>query len=127
MKRRILIIDDEEEFTDLLAMNLRRTDQFEVSTVNDSLRALDTAKAFKPDVILLDIVMPGIDGGDVASKLRHDPDLCDVPIIMVSALVSNDELAEDEVAQSGDKIILAKPVRMEKLLNCIDQAITGAF
>ncbi len=125
MKSRILLVDDEEEFTELLSMNLKRTGKFDVRIVNESSEAVETTREFKPDVILLDIVMPGIDGGDIASQLRHDPELCEIPIIMVSALVSNDEIGDNDVAQSGDKIILAKPVRMEKLLNAIDQVKAG--
>ncbi|CAN5238136.1 N/A [soil metagenome] len=126
-QQRILLVDDEAEFTELLRMNLLRTGRFEVEVENDATNALAKAREFRPDIILLDIVMPGIDGGDVSSLLRDDPVLRSTPVIMVSALVSNDELNDDEVAQSGDKIILAKPVRMEKLLAAIDQATQGAF
>lgn len=122
-RHRILIIDDEEEFTDLLRLNLGRTGRFEVSVVNDPTKALHTAQAFHPDVVLLDIVMPGIDGGDIASSFKSDPALKDVPIILVSALVSNRELEEDEVARSGDKIVLGKPVKLEKLVKAIEQSL----
>lgn len=120
-KKRVLLIDDEEEFTELLSMNLLRTGDFEIGIVNDALKAVDYARTFLPDIILLDIVMPGIDGGDVASALRSDPDLCNVPVVLVSALVSNSEIDDDEIAQAGDRIVLAKPVKMEKLLRVIGQ------
>ena len=123
-RRRVLIIDDEEEFTELLSMNLLRTGQFEIGIVNDATKAVDYARSFKPDIILLDIVMPGIDGGDVASQLRSDPALGNIPVVLVSALVSNSEIGDDEIAQSGDRIVLAKPVKMDKLLRIVDQ-LTG--
>ena len=122
-KHRVLLIDDEEEFTELLSMNLLRTGKFEIGIVNDATKAVDYARTFKPDIILLDIVMPGIDGGDVASALRSDPDLGSVPVILVSALVSNSEIDDDEIAKAGDRIVLAKPVKMEKLLRIVDQLL----
>ncbi len=126
-RQRILLVDDEAEFTELLRMNLTRTGRFDVEVENDATKAVAKVREFMPDIILLDIVMPGIDGGDVSSQLRDDPSLRNIPIIMVSALVSNNELNDDEVAQSGDKIILAKPVRMEKLLAAIEQASQGTI
>jgi CheY-like chemotaxis protein len=124
-KHRILLIDDEAEFTDLLRLNLQRTGRFEVAVVNDPARALHTAQVFQPDVVLLDIVMPGIDGGDVASSFRADPSLKDTPIILVSALVSNRESGDEELGHSGDKLVLGKPVKLEKLIKAIDQSLAG--
>lgn len=122
-KKRVLLIDDEEEFTELLSMNLLRTGDFEIGIVNDAPKAVEYARTFLPDIILLDIVMPGIDGGDVASALRSDPDLCNVPVVLISALVANSEIDDDEIAQAGDRIVLAKPVKMEKLLRVIGHLI----
>ncbi|MGI9240402.1 MAG: response regulator, partial [Verrucomicrobiales bacterium] len=75
------------------------------------------------DVILLDIVMPGMDGGDLSARFREHPKLKDTPIIIISALVANNETADDAVAMSGDQIIVAKPVRMEKLRKSIEFAL----
>ena len=120
---KLLIIDDETAFTDLLQMNLNRTGKFEVRVENNSNLALRTAREFEPDVILLDIVMPGLDGGDLSARFREHSTLKDTPIIIISALVTNDETSDDAVAMSGDQIIIAKPVRMQKLLNSIDAAL----
>jgi len=121
--KKILIIDDEVAFTDLMRMNLEKTGDFEIEVVNHSNLALRTAREFEPDVILLDIVMPGMDGGDLSAKFKEHPKLKDTPVIIISALVANDETADDAVAMSGDQIIVAKPVRMEKLRASIEFAI----
>ena len=120
---KILIIDDEVAFTDLMRMNLEKTGDFEVRVENQSSVALRAAREFGPDVILLDIVMPGMDGGDLSARFREHPKLKDIPIIIISALVANNETADDAVAMSGDQIIVAKPVRMEKLRKSIDFAL----
>jgi len=120
---KILIIDDEVAFTDLMRMNLEKTGEFEVHVENHSNLALRAAREFEPDVILLDIVMPGMDGGDLSARFREHPKLKDTPIIIISALVANNETADDAVAMSGDQIIVAKPVRMEKLRKSIEFAL----
>ena len=84
-RKRILIVDDEPETTRLLQIILQRKRPYEVRVENHATRALDAARAFKPDVILLDIIMPELDGGEVARRLRHEPAFERVPIIFLSA------------------------------------------
>ena len=62
MARKILLVDDEAGFTQLLKMNLEKSGDFEVTIENDSTKAIATARSFQPDVVLLDVVMPGMDG-----------------------------------------------------------------
>ena len=121
--KKILIIDDEVAFTDLMRMNLEKTGEFEIQVENNSASAMRVAKEFLPDVILLDIVMPGMDGGDLSARFKEHPQLKDTPVIIISALVANDETGEDAVAVSGDQIIVAKPVRIEKLRKSIEFAL----
>src|SRR4051812_5997949 len=66
-KRRILIVDDEPDFTFMMGLTLEQTGQFEVRQENDAFQALATAREFLPDLILLDVMMPDMDGGDVLS------------------------------------------------------------
>jgi CheY-like chemotaxis protein len=113
--RRVLLIDDEQDVTDSLSMNLEATGEFEVKAINDPRQALDTAREFSPDVIVLDVVMPGMDGGDVQAALHADPTLKNTPIVMVTALVSNNDTSGGTV-ESGGVHMLAKPVRLETLL-----------
>ena len=87
MRYKVLAIDDEVGFTRLVKMNLEKGGEYEVRIENDSNQALDTALEFLPDVVLLDIVMPGLDGGDVAALFQNHEVLKDVPIIMMTALM----------------------------------------
>ena len=123
MARKVLLVDDEAGFTQLLKMNLERTGKYEVRAENNSTLALSAAKAFKPDAILLDVVMPVMDGGDVQAKLEADPELKDVPVIMLTALVDSTELSEGAVGQAGTSMVLPKPVNLELLLRLLNDVI----
>lgn len=126
MSKKVLLVDDEAGFTELLKINLEKTGKFEVQIENDSTLALGTARRFQPDAILLDVVMPGMDGGDVQTQLQGDPFLSSVPIIMLTALVDSAELSEGAVAQSGSSIMLPKPVDLALLLDVLHRAINDA-
>ncbi|MCB1086525.1 MAG: response regulator [Verrucomicrobiae bacterium] len=123
MAHKVLVIDDEAGFTKLLKMNLEKGGEFEVRIENNSMRALSAAQEFRPDVVLLDVVMPGMDGGDVAAQFQDDPSLKRVPVIMLTALVSPGETSSDSVAQSGTLTVLPKPVNLDKLLACLREAV----
>ena len=115
---RILVVDDEPGFTHLLKLTLENTGKFFVKEENDGTRALRTAREFNPDMILLDIVMPKVDGGDVAAKIKADPSLADVPIVFLTAIVSNRESADREI---GGFPFIAKPVSLNALIECIEE------
>lgn len=122
-KKRVLVVDDEVGFTRLLKMNLEKSGQYEVMIENRSTKAILAAKLFKPDAIVLDIVMPEMDGGDVAAQIQADPQLGHTPIIMLTALVDQDETSPGAVAQAGAMNVLAKPVNLELLLECLHNVI----
>jgi two-component system OmpR family response regulator len=116
-KKRILIIDDESGFTRLLKLTLEKTGNYIVREENDGTRACETAREFQPDLILLDIVMPRIDGGEVASKLKADRTLGRTKIVFLTAIVSKQE----EGGLIGGFPFLAKPVSLEALQQCIEE------
>ena len=126
MSHKILLVDDEAGFTQLLKMNLEKSGDFEVTIENDSTKAVTTARSLLPDVVLLDVVMPGMDGGDVQSLFQSDATLRNTPVIMLTALVDSAELSEGAVAQSGSSIVLPKPVDLELLLRVIDEATVAS-
>ncbi len=82
--KKLLMIDDEEDLCFIVKANLEDTGQFEVITLSDPTRAEETVKAQKPDVILLDVVMPQRKGTEVVEALKKDPATKAIPIIMVS-------------------------------------------
>lgn len=123
IKKRILVVDDEAGFTKLLKFNLERTGIYEVWEENHAPRAAQTARVFLPDLILLDVVMPGMDGGDVVAELRRNSQTARIPVVMLTALVARDEVSRHSVAESGELIMLGKPVDMATLTKCIEEQL----
>jgi len=121
-KKRILIVDDEVSFARMVKLNLEKSGPFEVRTESKASYALAAAREFKPDLILLDVIMPSMDGGDVANQFKHDRQLKDVPIIFLTATVSKREAGEGGLNSGGD-LFLAKPVTVETLVHCINERI----
>lgn len=122
-KIKIMLVDDEVGFTNLLKLNLEKTERFDVCVENEARNAVAAIRKFKPDLLLLDVVMPEMDGGDIVAQLRMDPKLRSLPIVMLTALISKEEISADAVAQSENLVMLAKPVNMEKLLRVVDEAL----
>ena len=121
-KKKILIIDDEEGFTKLVKLNLEETGEYMVKVENNSSNAFKTAKEFKPDLILLDIMMPGMDGGDVASELKTDNVLKDIPVVFLTAIIREDEMDSQDGSIGGHPFI-AKPVSAKDLIKHIKKYI----
>ncbi len=118
-KRRILIVDNDRESTNVVKILLGRTGRYLVIEENDATKAHQSARNFRPDVILLDIVMPETDGGEVAAQIQADPDLQRTPIIFLTALVTKAE------AKAGLRIqghpFLAKPISIPELIKGIEE------
>ena len=123
-KRRILIVDDDRESTHLIKILLERVSHYLVQEENDAARAHESARGFRPDVILLDIMMPQIDGGEVAAQIDADRGLQRTPIIFLTSLVTKAE------AKAGLHIqghpVLAKPVEIPELINTIEKNLQCA-
>jgi CheY-like chemotaxis protein len=119
-KKRILIIDDEVSFTRMVKLNLEKAGAFEVRTENLAGCAVAAAREFKPHLILLDVIMPTMDGGDVAAHIKRDRHLRDVPIIFLTATVSRREAGPAGMT-SGGSLFLAKPISVEDLVKCINE------
>jgi two-component system OmpR family response regulator len=115
--RRVLVVDDDARTTRLIKLLLEKRGSYEVLEDNDPTRAHQTAQAFRPDVILLDIVMPDVDGGEVAAQIQQDPKLRNTPIIFVTALVTKAE-ARGGLEIQGQSF-LAKPISVPELLDAL--------
>ncbi len=121
-RKRILIVDDEVGFTQLLQLNLNWTGRYSVRAVNDASAALPAARDFHPDLILLDVMMPGLDGGEVASQLHKNGATRDIPILFITAAVQKDEIDSHRGVIGGLRFI-AKPVDIDDLIARIDQQL----
>lgn len=122
-KKRILLVDDEVSFTRLLKLNLEQTDGYEVRVENWAEDALTAAREFRPDLVLLDVVMPRMIGGDVAARLRSDASLKATPIVFLSAVVGRQWVQEHEGIVGGFPFI-AKPASVEEVIDRIEQHLT---
>ena len=87
-KRKLLVVDDEVSLTRILKLNLEETGKYEVRTENRGSNTLNAALEFRPDLILLDIMMPDVIGSEVAEELLAEKELKDIKIIFLTALVS---------------------------------------
>ena len=118
-KRRILIVDNHRESTRLVKILLERTGRYLVLEENAATKAHQSARNFRPDVILLDIVMPETDGGEAAAQIQADPELQGTPIVFLTALVTKAE------AKTGLRIqghpFLAKPISIPELIKGIEE------
>ena|SRR5665213_500774 len=123
-KKRILVVDDQPSDTQLVKRFLEGTTEYEVTEVNDALAALSAAEQFQPHLILLDVMMPDIDGGELAVCFRANAKLKDVPIVFLTARVT-----KEEVDLCGGRIgvypVLAKPIVLTELAKCLRQHLNG--
>ena len=123
MKKRILVVDDEPDFTNLVKLSLEAHGYYEVQEENDAGNVRAAARSFDPDLVLLDIMMPDQDGSEVAAALKADPVTRGVPIIFLTALVSEEDAPEGAACDSGGNTFLPKHIRLDRLMHCIDEKI----
>ena len=124
MSRKILIIDDEVGFTEVAKLNLEETGNYEVRIENRGSQGLAAAREYKPDVILLDIIMPDMDGGQVADQIKDDDLVRGTPIIFLTAVVTGTEV-DSHGGLIGGHPFIAKPGSVEELIACIEQQLEG--
>jgi CheY-like chemotaxis protein len=120
-KRRILIVDDDANSTHLVKILLERSGPYIVLEENDPTKADQTAHDFKPDVILLDVIMPKMDGGELATQIEADRELHDTPIIFLTALVTHVE-AKSGLHVQGHPLV-AKPISIPELIEAIEKYV----
>lgn len=126
-KKRLLIVDDDVSLTKMLRTYIEGTGEYEVKVLNHPMHAIREAREFRPDIILLDVMMPHMDGGDVEARLKQDPFLKDVPVLMMTALISNDEISDDSVVECGSLLMLPKPINFGKLMCAMENRMCGAL
>jgi DNA-binding response OmpR family regulator len=116
-KKKILLVDDEESITRTLKLFLDRRGGYKVRTENRGSQTVQVARDFRPDLIVLDIVMPDADGGAIAQDLSEDPELKSVPIVFLTAIIKEKEIG------GGGHTYLAKPVEPDVLIGHIQERL----
>ena len=123
-KKRILAVDDQVSNTRMLKLYLERTNDYVVMEVNDAKTALSVAEAFQPHLILMDVMMPSIDGGELAASFQENPKLKAVPIVFVTGAITKREV-EARGGRSGGFTFLAKPIVMSEVVACLKHCLGG--
>ncbi|HXE55147.1 MAG TPA: response regulator [Tepidisphaeraceae bacterium] len=121
-RKRILVVDDEPDMTLMIRLNLQKTGRFDVWEENEATRALSSARQVRPDLILLDVMMPDMDGGDVLIQLKDDPNLAKVPVIFLTATVLKEEI-KNKGGTIGGHPFIPKPFQMKTLIDAIDVSL----
>ena len=111
--RRVVVADDEHDIAGLLTMNLEM-EGYSVETVYDGAAALETIRRTSPDFVLLDVMMPKMNGLDVLQELKRDPATAEIPVIMLTAKASDDDVWAGWSA--GASYYLTKPFELDELL-----------
>lgn len=115
-EKTVLVVDDEQDLLDLIEYNLNKQG-FKALKAEDGLEGIELAKKYKPDLILLDIMMPKMDGLEVCEKLRSDESTSLIPIIFLTA--RGDEKTEVEGLEKGADDYITKPISTKKLMSRI--------
>ncbi|MCM8783885.1 MAG: response regulator [Candidatus Omnitrophica bacterium] len=121
-KIRVLVVDDEEDFLRIAKLNLEESGRFEVMTLTSAKNLIENVHIFKPDLILMDLIMPGIGGIEACEMLNNDPLGQKIPIIVLSALDKDaDKLAAYKKGAVG---YLTKPIEKKDLIAKIEKALS---
>ena len=114
-KRKVLIVDDDEDLVELLVDVFARDGRFEIRTANNGFDAGMYVKEFRPDLVVLDVMLPDINGREVCQRVRQDDTLDSVKIICISGMVEQDKVADLKAAGAND--FIQKPFTVDKLLD----------
>ncbi len=115
---RVLLIDDDARITRRLKLSLERKTNFVVKTENNSFKVLQVAREFSPDIIVLDLYMPGKNGGEVLESLQADPELRDIKVVFLTSLLTKEEAGEHGKFISGN-LYMAKPTEDRIIIDTI--------
>jgi len=120
-KKTILIVDDEEDVLMVLEEGLSE-EEYHIITADNGKDAVEMAKSEHPDIIILDVLMPGMDGGEVARTLATNPETKDIPIVFLTGMFPKRE-NEDEGRIIADHLLFAKPYEVDKLVAGIEKLL----
>ncbi|MGB1928473.1 MAG: response regulator [Mariniblastus sp.] len=113
-KRKLLIVDDDVELVELMVDVFARDGRFEIKSANNGFGAGMLVKEFRPDLVILDVMLPDINGKEVCQRVRNDPSMKAVKIICISGMVEQDKIADLRAAGADD--FMNKPFSVDVLL-----------
>lgn len=113
-KRKVLIVDDDEDLVELIRQAFETDSRFDIRTANNGFEAGMLVKEFRPDLVILDVMLPDINGREVCVRVRSDKSLDEVKIICISGMVESDKVAD--LLDAGANEFIQKPFSVDKLL-----------
>ena len=117
MGKVILVVDDDPDILEIVEAHLT-ANGYEAHTANTGAEGLRKCKLIRPDAVILDLMMPDMDGSSVALEMRDDPDTCNIPVIFLTGAVKASEVPKSH--KIGGQYFLAKPFRSEELLKMLE-------
>jgi len=120
---KVLVVDDEPEITDIVEAFLSEAG-YVVAVENTPTKAIDAARQFQPDVVLLDIMMPGVDGYDICQQIKQEPGLSQVPLIFLTGKDRSDDMGRS--FKVGGDMFIKKPFSCERLLEIVNIVVMSA-
>ncbi len=120
-QKKILIIEDHQATRQMLEMSLQAAG-YEVHSVGDGIKLLKMIREIQPDLLVMDIMMPWVDGFELTSTIRDTADMADIPIVVVSAKASPEDI--QKAKQLGANEFLPKPVDIQRLTNTVSALIS---
>jgi CheY-like chemotaxis protein len=115
---RVVLVDDDPDLRKLVKLTLEFTAGWEVTTAADGAEGIEAVRDLKPDVAVVDIMMPGMDGYEVCRRLKDDPDTADVPVVFLTARRELDETKVEEARATG---VIIKPFEPDQLADQLQE------
>ncbi len=109
---RVVVVDDDPDLRKLVKLTLEFTAGWEVTTAADGTEGIDVIRSLKPDLAVVDVMMPGMDGYEVCRRLKQDPETAGIPLVFLTA---RKELAEEAAEEVGALGVVVKPFEPDEL------------
>jgi DNA-binding response OmpR family regulator len=120
---RVLVVDDDPSIVRIIEEMLGREERFEVRTASTGYDAGMMTREFRPNIVLLDYMLPDVNGNVVCERIKSDSDLADTRIIIISGVVRQEEI--DNLLEAGADAFIPKPFKVEELIQKIDELVVA--
>ena len=120
MKKSVLVVDDQPHIVRLIQVNLEK-EGFQVTTAGDGVEGLYKVREIRPDLVILDVIMPRKDGFEVLREIKSDPELLDIPVIMLTVKTHNADIGEG--LKEGAEMYLPKPFHPKELVALVKRVL----
>ena len=120
MKKTVLVVDDQPHIVRLIQVNLEK-EGFQVATAADGLEGMTKVRQVKPDLVILDVIMPHKDGFEVLREIKTDPELAEIPVIMLTVKTQNADIVQG--LRTGAELYLPKPFHPKELVSLVKRVL----